>query len=376
MGLNLHLVGGGADLVDRQIRAVVLLFLGEAQADGLTHHTVDQQGADDGNRHAEQGAEQLADEADAAHAPQGFTAEDPCRNPAPGAAQAVQRPDTEHVVELGTALQPGEDQYEDGTGHAADDQGAHRMHQIGAGADGDQAGQRPVVDEAGVILAEPEGNQGATDHGHQGVDGDQTADGAELLGGHHVEAEPADDQDPGAEGQHGDVGGGETDRLAVADPAAAGTEQGQGDQADPAAHGMHHHGAGEIMERGAEGCLQPLLYAKAAIPGDPFEQRVNQADDQKRADQQRIEAGPLGDATTDDGRDGRREGEQEEELGQFETVIADQAMGAAEEALAIGDAVAEEKVGQGGDGKIGDDLDQGVDLILAAHRSQLKERKT
>ena len=97
-------MGGGADLVDRQIRPVVFLFLGESQADGLTHDAVNQQGADDRNDETEQGAEQLTGEADATHAPQGFTAENPGGYATPGAAQTVQRPHAQHVVYLPAVL--------------------------------------------------------------------------------------------------------------------------------------------------------------------------------------------------------------------------------------------------------------------------------
>ena len=44
-------------------------------------------------------------------------------------------------------------------------------------------------------------------------------------------------------------------------------------------------------------CLhQPFLDAEAVVPDDPLEERIDKADQQRRGDQLRVEARPLGDA--------------------------------------------------------------------------------
>ena len=129
------------------------------------------------------------------------------------------------------------------------------------------------------------------------------------------------------------------------------------------------------MECRAKLALQPLLHTKAAVPGNAFEQWIDQADDQEGADQHGIEAGAFGNATTDDGGNGRGKGQQEEEFSQIETVIGNQGARAAHERLSICDAVAEEKIGHGRSGEIGDDLHQRIDLVFTADCAQLQKGK-
>ncbi len=73
------------------------------------------------------------------------------------------------------------------------------------------------------------------------------------------------------------------------------------------------------MELRTEGGLQPGLDAEVLVPGDTLEEWVHEADQHEGGDQLRVEPGPLGYAAGDDGRDGRSEGEQEEELGQLDS---------------------------------------------------------
>ena len=84
-------------------------------------------------------------------------------------------------------------------GDGAGDERADRMHHVGAGADRDQPGERPVVHEARVVAAEQRRGQRAARHRHQRVHRDQAGDLVDRLRAHHVEAEPADRQHPGAE---------------------------------------------------------------------------------------------------------------------------------------------------------------------------------
>ena len=85
--------------------------------------------------------------------------------------------------------------------HRTDDQRAHRVHHVGAGADRDEPGERTVVDEPGIVLAEPEGRENAAAHGEQRVHGDETRHRLQALRAHHVEAEPADAEQPRAHGR-------------------------------------------------------------------------------------------------------------------------------------------------------------------------------
>src|SRR5450830_1786154 len=93
-------VRGGADLVDRQIGAFELLFLRQAQAQCDLEQAIDHQTANSRPSHAHGSADQLGAQAHAAQAPQGLAAEQAGGHAAPGAAQAVQGPDTQHVIDL------------------------------------------------------------------------------------------------------------------------------------------------------------------------------------------------------------------------------------------------------------------------------------
>src|SRR5581483_11286807 len=165
--------------------------------------------------------------------------------------------------------------------------------------------------------------------------------------------------------------GGDVAILGVA--AAPGAEQQHRGQRDPAAHRVHHHRAGEVMELGAAVRFQPVLHAPAVVPGQALVERVEQADHGEGGGKLRLEAGALGDAAGHDGRHRGGERQQEEEAGQLEAALLRQLRRRGEEVHAVGDAVADEEIGQGGDGKVAEDLDQGVDLVLLAHRAQLEE---
>ena len=261
----------------------------------------------------------------------------------------MQRPDAQHVVDLPFVLRPGEQQDEQRAGHRAHRQRAQRMHQVGAGAHGHQAGQRAVVHEAGVVAAQGQRGQRAAHHGHQRIHGHQTGDFVQRLRAHHVEAEPAHGEDPGAQRQERDVGGRVGAHAAVlAVAVAARAQQQHRRQRDPAAHRVHHHRAGEIVELLAREPLDPALPAEVLVPGHALEERVHEADDDGRGDELRAEARALGNAARDDGRNGRREGQQEEELHQRVAVVQGQVIGSHQEGGAVGHRVADEEVGDGG----------------------------
>ncbi len=139
---------------------------------------------------------------------------------------------------------------------------------------------------------------------------------------------------------------------------------------------MHHDGAGEVVEGRTKSGRQPVLEAEHLVPGDAFIEGIDEADEQEGGGQLRVEAGALGDAAGDDGGDGGGEGEQEEELGQLVAILLHQGVYAAEEMDAVGDAVADEEIGNGRDREIGQDLDQRVDLVFLADGAELKKGET
>ena len=91
--------------------------------------------------------------------------------------------------------------------------------------------------------------------------------------------------------------------------------------------------------------------------------------------------GALGDAARDDRRDRGREGAEEEELDQLEALrlkrlcAAADHVGALKKRDAVGDAVADEEVGDRRDREVDQDLDQRVDLVLVAHGADFEERE-
>ena len=193
---------------------------------------------------------------------------------------------------------------------------AQRVHQVGARAHGDEAGQRAVVGKAGVIAAHQRGGERAAHHGHQRVDGHEARDLVQGLRTHHVETEPAHSQDPGAEREEGDAGRRMRAHGAIAAVAVGpGAQQQHGGEADPAPHGVHDDAAGKVMELRAGEGLQPSLEAQQLVPGHALEHGVKKAHQHRRGDELRPEARTLGNAARDDGGNSRREGQQEEELG-------------------------------------------------------------
>jgi hypothetical protein len=152
-------------------------------------------------------------------------------------------------------------------------------------------------------------------------------------------------------------------------------EEKHGRQRDPAAHGMDDDRAGEVVKLLAKSRLEPGLDAEGLVPGYAFKEGIDEADEHEGGDQLRVEFGSLGNAAGNDGRDRRRESQQEEELGQFVTVLRHQRFDAAEEIDPVGDAVANEEVGYGRHAEIGQNLDQRIDLVLFANRADLKEGK-
>jgi len=97
------------------------------------------------------------------------------------------------------------------------------------------------------------------------------------------------------------------------------------------------------MERRAEGRRQPLLDAVAPIPGYAFEEWVDEADQQERGRELRVEPRALRNAARNDGRDSGSEGQEEEELGQLIAAFFRQRLRPGEKTDAVGQAVPPKK---------------------------------
>lgn len=361
--------------MNRQVRTVILLFLAQAQAVGALDHAVHQQAAAQRHDHTQGGADQLADQADAAQATQRGLAKDAAGDAAPYAAQAMQWPHAEHVVDLPTVLSGDKAPHKQATGNHAGDQRAHRVHQVGTGTDRHQPGQGAVVQEAWVIAPDDQRGHGATDHGHQRIDRHQAADAVQGLRAHYVEAEPADNQNPRPQRQEGNARRCKRHQSSLAIAPVARAEQQYRRQRQPATHGVHHHGTGEVMETGTKGRQQPGLQAEVAVPHHAFEKRVDKRHDQRRGAQLRNKTCTLGDTSGNNRRDRRCERQQEEELHQAIAMIGADHRRRLQETHAVGDPIAYKEIGQRGDGEVAEDFRQRVDLVLLAHRADFEERE-
>src|SRR5574340_10039 len=109
----------GGYLVDRQVRAVEFLFRLQPDAGELLHRAIYRIAARERNRYPEQRAAQLRHEAHAADAAERLEAEDAGSDAAPRAAQAMQRPHAEHIVDLPAVLRQRKHPHKQTAGHAA-----------------------------------------------------------------------------------------------------------------------------------------------------------------------------------------------------------------------------------------------------------------
>lgn len=141
--------------------------------------------------------------------PQGHLSEDPGGDSSAGAAESLQRPHTQHIVDFPAVLRPGEQQCEEQSCDHSGNKCTDRVHQVRAGADRHQSAHRH-----------------------------------ESLGGHHIEAEPTHGQDPGAERQE------RKRSFCPVGIAPARTQEQHCRESDPTAEGMHHDGSGEIVFKG------------------------------------------------------------------------------------------------------------------------------
>ncbi len=369
-----------------EVRPPELVLGIEPDADRRLERAVDREPPGEREHDARAGADHLGRETDPAHAAQRRLAENAAGDPAPGPAQAVERPDAEHVVDLETVLGEREGPHEQRARDRAGDQRADRVHDVGPRAHRDQAGERAVMNEARIVASGNQRGDDAARHRHQRIHGDQPGNIGDFLRAHDVEPEPADAQHPGAEGEERDVRRRDSDHGTVGAVAAlARAQQQHGAERDPAADRVHHDRPGEIVKRLAERRLHPVLEAEPRAPHHSLERGVNQSDDDGGRRGLRPEPRALGDAAGNDRRHRRGEGEQEEK---FDQVVArrtelvavagdlpGQHLGAGEEIDAVGDRVADEEIGERRNREIAQDLDERVDLASAPHGADFEKRE-
>ena len=143
----------GPDAVDRKVRSGKFLFLGESDSDRFGKDAINDeavcQGKDDGGN----ASQQLGDKGHSAQPAQFLVAENSGSYSTPGADDSMEWPDAQDIVDteflLFNVKAVDKDQGSDSPGKKS---GAG-VHDVTAGADGDEPRERAVVDETGVILA-------------------------------------------------------------------------------------------------------------------------------------------------------------------------------------------------------------------------------
>ena len=86
--------------MDGQVCPIVFLLLGHAQPHGELEHAINHHAAEQRPDNAHRGANQLRTEGDATQPAQCFAAKNTRSKSAPSAAQTMQGPDAQHVVNL------------------------------------------------------------------------------------------------------------------------------------------------------------------------------------------------------------------------------------------------------------------------------------
>jgi hypothetical protein len=213
--------------------------------------------------------------------PPSACAEDAGGDAAPGAAQAVQRPDAEHVVDLPAVLGQVNITTNRAAGDAPDDQRTERVHQVGAGADGDQAGERAVMHEARVVLADDRAASVPPTIAISELTATRPLILSSVCALMTLKPNQPTVRIQAPSARKGMLEGG-CARCAPSFVAAAPrAEQQHRRQRDPAAHRMHHHRAGEVVEFAPKLAFKPGLDAVIAVPGDALEERIDEADQQR-----------------------------------------------------------------------------------------------
>ncbi len=373
--------------VQTVVQALDLLLLGDAQAGSGLADQKDQEG--DGAAPNDGGgyAFGLLEHAVAvAGGVDGGGGEDAGEQGAENAAHAVHAEGVQAVVVFQRVLQPDGAAVADRAGQEADDEGALGIDEARGRGDGDQAGDDAgeQAQQGGLLVLNPLHNHPAQGGDHGGQDGVQQGHGGDLVGGvgrAGVEADPAHQQQGGADGGVDEVVG----RHVLAAEAAARSHEQHADQARDAGIDVHHRAAGEVEHAGRP--------QETAAP-DPVGDRAIDQDVPERHEQQEArELHPLGEGAGDQGRGDDGEGQlvaEEQELRQ----ALGQAVGrvrphavqkdrieAADEGLqgfgrhAEGQGVADDEPEHGDDGRDGHLLGDGGQDVLAPHHAAIEERQ-
>ena len=122
--------------------------------------------------------------------------------------------------------------------------------------------------------------------------------------------------------------------------------------------------------------LDPGLNAEMLVPGNALKKRVDKTHNHGGRNQLRVKTRALGNAARNDGGDGGRKCQQKEKLDQLIAVFSGQLFSPDKKVRAISHAVTYGEIGNGGDGKIRQNFDQCIDLILFADGAQLQKGKT
>ena len=145
---------------------------------------------------------------------------------------------------------------------------------------------------------------------------------------------------------------------------------------------MHHNRARKILELGTEVANEErFLNAEVFVPGDAFDDRIGEADEQRCRQALGAKACALGYAAGYDCGHGRRERAQEEEADKGRALrvkrfrAAGERIGADVEVKPVGDEVADREINDGRDREVDEYFDECVDLVLVTDGADLKERK-
>ena len=378
---------GGGQAVLGVVEAVDLDLLRHAQADELVDDLED-------HEHRGQDPRRHGDESERLDAQLGHAAaieeaavggKEANAERAEGAAAAVDRDGADGVVDLYDLVEELDRQDHDDARDDARDGGAERVHDVAAGGDGDEAGERGVERQRDVGLAvaapgEDHRGEGGHRRGEVGVEADEAGVGHLVVAGHAdggaaVEAEPAEPQDKDAEGHGGHAVAEDGARLAVLAVLADARPQERGAEAG-------RHAADEVDRSRAGEVMEAELREPAAAPDPVTRDRVDDQADHRRVEHVGLEVRALGHRAGNDGGGRRAEHGLEQRVdpgGQRAEVVAtlDERVEAADEGAraAEHDAEAEDPEYRGADAEVHEVLHQDVAGVLRAGKTGLAQRE-
>ncbi|MNQ70424.1 hypothetical protein D3C85_850630 [compost metagenome] len=293
----------------------------------------------------------------------------------------------EAVVILELVFQPDRADIGDRTRDQADQEGALRVDEAGGGSDGDQAGDHAgqQAQQGRLFLQRPLHRDPADGGGGGGQQGVEDGDGGDLIGARGraaVEAHPADEQQPGADGGEGQVVRGHV----VPAPAVARTQNDGADQTGHARVDVDHGPAGEVEHA--------QLAHPAAAPDLMADRRIDDQVPQGEEEDAGRELDPFGEGARDQGRGDDGEGQliaDPQELGQAggqgvgrldPDAVEEEGLNPADEAVGgraagpEGQGVAGDEPEDGDDGHGRRRMGDGGDQVLLPNHAAVEEGQT